>query len=70
VAKLDLEVARDQVGIVLAQVEEGRAGVKQLEEVRIAEQERWSAYYEAGYELEKARLEVLRRTSQLTSSLR
>jgi outer membrane protein TolC len=70
VAKLDLEVARDQVGVVLAQVEEGRAGLKQLEEARIAEQERWSAYYEAGYELEKARLEVLRRTNQLTASMR
>lgn len=70
VAKLDLEVAREQTGIVLAQTEEGRAGVRQLEESRIAEQDRWAAYDDARCELEKARLEVLRRTSQLTASLR
>lgn len=70
VAKLDLEVAREQTGILLAQVEEGRAGLKALEEARIAEQDRWVAYDEACYELEKARLEVLRRAGRLTASLR
>lgn len=70
IAKLDLEVAREQTGIVLAQVEEGRAGTKVLEEARIAEQDRWVAYDEAVCELEKARLEVLRRAGRLTASLR
>jgi hypothetical protein len=70
IARLDLEVAREQTGIVLAQVEEGRAGTKALEEARIAEQDRWVAYDEAGCELEKARLEVLRRAGRLIASLR
>ncbi len=70
VAKLDLDVAREQVGIVLAQSEEGRAGLKQLEEARSAEQERWAAFHEARYELERAKIEALRQTNQLAAALR
>jgi len=70
VAKLDLEIAREQTGIVLAQTEEGRASLRQLEEARIAEQDRWAAFDDAKLDLEKARLEVLRRAGQLTASLR
>lgn len=36
VARLQLDVARDQVGILLAQMEVGRAGLRQLEEARAA----------------------------------
>ncbi len=70
VAKLDLDLAREQVGILLAQSEEGRAGLKQLEEARIVEQERWAAYHEARYELERARIEALHQTNQLAAALR
>ncbi len=70
VAKLDLDLAREQVGVLLAQSEEGRAGLKQLEEARIAEQERWAAFHEARYELERARIEALRQASQLEAALR
>lgn len=70
VAKLDLDLEREQVGVLLAQSEEGRAGMKQLEEARIAEQERWAAFHEASYELERARIEALRQTNQLTAALR
>jgi outer membrane protein TolC len=70
VAKLDLDLAREQVGVLLAQSEEGRAGLKQLEEARIAEQERWAEFHEARYELERARIEALRQTNQLAAALR
>lgn len=70
VARLDLEVAREQVGVLLSRSEEGRAGVRQLEEARVSEQERWSAYHEAHYEVERARIEALRHSGQLIASLR
>jgi outer membrane protein TolC len=70
VSKLDLDLAREQVGVVLAQQEEGRAGMKQLEEARFAEQEKWQAFYDAGYELERARLEALQKANQLAAALR
>jgi outer membrane protein TolC len=70
VAKLDLEVAREQVSILLSLTEEGRAGTRQLEEARVGEQEKWAAYHQALYELERARLEALRHSGQLIASMR
>lgn len=70
VAKLDLDVAREQVGILLAQAEEGRSTLKELEEARFAENERWLAFHDARFELEHARLELLRQMNQLTAALR
>ncbi|MBA3974153.1 MAG: hypothetical protein C0504_08060 [Candidatus Solibacter sp.] len=70
VAQLDLEVAREQVGILLALNAEGRAGLRQLEEARVAEQEKWSLFHQARYELERALLEALRLSGQLVASVR
>lgn len=70
VARLDLEVARERVSIVLAQMEEGRAGLRQLEEARFEESEKWIAFYDARYRMEAARLAVLARTGNLLAALR
>ena len=69
VARLDLDLAREQVGLLLAQAEEGRATQQQMEEARYIENERWMALDDARYALERARLEVLRQTNQLAASL-
>ncbi|MCS7041528.1 MAG: TolC family protein [Bryobacteraceae bacterium] len=68
-ARMDLDLAREQVSSVLAQVEEGRASLRQLEQARFEEQERWILYYNAVYDLELARLELMRRTHALLASL-
>ena len=70
VAKLDLEVAREQVGILLSLAGEGRTSARQLEEARVAEQEKWSAYHQARYEVECARIEALRHSGQLIAAIR
>ncbi|MBI5084795.1 MAG: TolC family protein, partial [Acidobacteria bacterium] len=70
VARLDLDLAREQVSLVLAQMEEGRATMKQVEEARFQEQERWLGLYDAGYQAELARFEVLRHTNALVAALR
>lgn len=64
-AKLDLEVSRDQVSIVLAQIEEGKAAQRQLEEARFLEAEKWMTYYEAAYAMERAKVSVLAAIGQL-----
>lgn len=64
-AKLDLEVSRDQVSIVLAQIEEGKAAQRQLEEARFLEAEKWMTYYEAAYAVERAKVSVLAAIGQL-----
>ncbi|MEK7405490.1 MAG: hypothetical protein AAB225_10310 [Acidobacteriota bacterium] len=69
VARLDLEVARDQVSLLLARMGEGRAGLKQVEEARFAEAEKWIVFYEVASALELARLHLLERTGALMAAL-
>ncbi len=70
VARLDLDLARDQVSVSLAQLEEGRATLRQVEEARFQEQERWLGLYDASYQLELVRFELLRQTNALVAALR
>ncbi len=70
VAKLDLDVARDQVSVLLAQMGEGRASLRQVDDARAAETEKWIAFYDAAATAEKARWAVLRQTGDLIAALR
>jgi outer membrane protein len=69
VARLDLDVAREQLSVYLAQMQEGRLSLHQIEEARIAENEKWIAFDDAQYALEKARWDVLRLTGGLADVL-
>jgi outer membrane protein TolC len=69
VARLDLEVAREQLNVDLAQMQEGRLTLRQIEEARIVESDKWIAFYDAQYTLEKARLSVLRITGGLVGTI-
>lgn len=69
VARLDLDVAREQVSVDLAQMQEGRLAMSILEQARVTENSKWIALYDAQYALEKARWSVLRLTGQLTSAV-
>ena len=69
-AKLDLEFAREQLSVQLAQSEEGRASLRQVEELRAVETEKWLAYYQALHTVESAQLNLLRQTGTIISALR
>ena len=69
VARLDLDVAREQISVDLAQMQEGRLAVNVLDGARVAENAKWIALYDVQYALEKARWSVLRLTGQLTSAV-
>jgi outer membrane protein TolC len=69
VSRLDLEVAREQLSVILAQTQEGRASLRQVEEARIVENDKWVAFYDAQYAMEKARWNVLRLTGDLVASI-
>jgi outer membrane protein len=69
VARLDLDVAREQASVILAQMEEGRATLRQAEEARTAENQKWIALYDAQYALEKARWNLLRLSGGLIASI-
>jgi outer membrane protein len=68
-AQADLDLARSQLSIVLAQMNEGRAALRQVEEARFNENEKWIAFYDAQFNLERARLNVLRQTGELRAAL-
>lgn len=70
VARLDLEVAREQLSVLLAQMEEGRASLRQVETARFQEDEKWIAFVDSHYTEEKARLSLLRQTGELLAALR
>jgi outer membrane protein len=69
VSRLDLEVAREQLSVILAQTQEGRASLRQVEEARVVENDKWVAFYDAQYAMEKARWNVLRLTGDLVASI-
>jgi outer membrane protein TolC len=69
VARLDLDVARQQTTVFLAQLEEGRIGASQVEQARFEENEKWIEFFDAQYALEKARYALLRQTGDLVAAL-
>jgi outer membrane protein len=69
VARLDLEVAREQLSVDLAQLQEGRLTLREVEQARVVENQKWIAFYDAQYAVEKARWNVLRLTGNLVPSL-
>ncbi len=70
VARLDLDYTRDQVSLLLAQLGEGRATQQQVDNARLAEQEKWIVFYDAQHAVENARLDLLRQTGTLQAALR
>ena len=69
VARLDLDVAREQLSVNLALMQEGRLSLRQVEEARVAENAKWIAFYDAQYAVEKARWGVLRLTGGLLPAI-
>lgn len=70
VARLDLDYAREQVSVLLAQLGEGRVQQQKVDDARFNEQEKWIAFYDAQHTVEKARLDLLRQTGTLLAALR
>jgi outer membrane protein TolC len=69
VARLDLDVARDEVSVLLAQMNEGRSSLQQVEQARVNEDEKWIAFYDAQYAAEKAAWDLLRQTGNVLTAL-
>lgn len=68
-AKQDLDLARQRLTLVLDQLNDGRATLRETEQARIDEGEKWIAFYDAQFNLERARLELLHQTGALVASL-
>ena len=64
-----VELAREQLSVNLAQMQEGRILLRQVEESRIAESDKWVAFYDAQYAAERARWNLARQTGDLLAVL-
>jgi hypothetical protein len=51
-------------------MEEGRANLAQIEQLRMAENEKWIAFYDAQHALEKAQLTLLKEAGTIVAALR
>jgi len=69
-AKEDLDLSRDRLTLALDRMNDGRATLRDLEQARIDESEKWIAFYDAQFNQERARLDVLRQTGNLLEALR
>jgi outer membrane protein len=69
VARLDLKLAQETVGIVQARFDQGRATLQEIEQARLDESEKWIAFLDADFAREQAQLSLLQATGQLAKVL-
>ena len=65
VAKLEYELATADGRAVLTRVSAGQATVRDQENAKLAEQQKYSAYLDAQFELEKAQMQLMKQTGQI-----
>ncbi len=69
-ARMQLDLARDDLSVLISQLSEGKVLMSRVEQARVAENDRWLLLYNAEAMLERARLTLLRDTGTLVSTLR
>lgn len=68
-ARMELDLARETLSVLLARLDEGRVSVSEVEQARLAEAQKWEAFYDAQSVTAKARLNLLRETGLLISAM-
>ena len=69
-ARLQLDFAREELTVFMAQLGEGRVQMSKVEQARLEEGNRWIAFYEAETQVTRAKLAILRETGTLLAVLR
>jgi outer membrane protein len=65
VARLELQLAQQNVAVLQAQFGEGKLNPREVEKARLDESEKWMAYLDANFQKQQAQLELLRTAGQL-----
>ena len=65
VARLELQLAQQDVAVFQSQFAEGKLNLREVERARLSENERWMAYLDANFQRQQAQLELLRAAGQL-----
>jgi outer membrane protein TolC len=65
VARLELQLAQQDVTVLQSQFEEGKINLRQVETARLQENEKWMAYLDANFQRQQAQLDLLQTAGQL-----
>jgi outer membrane protein TolC len=69
VARLELQLAQQNLAALQSQFGEGKANLRDVERSRLDENEKWMAYLDANFQRQQAQLELLRVAGQLDKVL-
>jgi outer membrane protein TolC len=65
VARLELQLAQQNVAVLQSQFGEGKLNLREMEKARVEESEKWMAYLDANFQRQQAQLDLLKTAGQL-----
>jgi outer membrane protein TolC len=65
VARLELQLAQQNVAVLEAQFGEGKLNLRDMEKARLDENDKWMAYLDANFQKQQAQLDLLKAAGQL-----
>jgi outer membrane protein TolC len=65
VARLELQLAQQNIGVLQTQYTEGKVNLRELERARLEENEKWMAFLDANFQRQQAQLDLLKTAGQL-----
>jgi outer membrane protein TolC len=65
VARLELQLAQQNLTVLQSQFGEGRINVREVEKARLDENDKWMAYLDANFQRQQAQLDLLQTAGQL-----
>src|SRR5215472_12589065 len=65
VARLELQLAQQNVAVLQAQIGEGKLNLRDMEKARLDENDKWMAYLDTNFQKQQAQLDLLKTAGQL-----
>ncbi len=65
VARLELQLAQQDVAVLQSLLDEGKANLRDVERARLTENEKWMLYLDANFQRQQAQLDLLQTAGQL-----
>jgi outer membrane protein TolC len=65
VARLDLKLAQENLQLLQSKFDEGRANLRDIENARLDESDKWVAFLDADFARQRSQLTLLQATGQL-----
>lgn len=65
VARLELQLAQQNVAVLQSQFDEGKASLREMEKARLEENEKWMAFLDSNFQRQQAQLDLLRAAGRL-----